>query len=106
MLKPSELNIATVALLTELFPKYLDPDMFAIVNGSVKETQKLLELRWDHSTSLTRQLLADHFLMRLHSCMAVMFTGASRPFFWLLIKHQIESHTFPGTQEVSRSERL
>ncbi|KAG8878143.1 hypothetical protein FRB98_006379 [Tulasnella sp. 332] len=48
MLKPSELNIATAALLAELFPKYLDPDMFAIVNGSIKETQKLLELRWDH----------------------------------------------------------
>ncbi|KAG8993792.1 hypothetical protein FRB94_010371 [Tulasnella sp. JGI-2019a] len=48
VLKPSELNIATDALVAELFPKYLDPDMFAIVNGSIKETQKLLELRWDH----------------------------------------------------------
>lgn len=57
MLKPSELNIATAALLAELFPKYLDQDMFAVVNGSVKETQKVLELRWDHGASLRNSCL-------------------------------------------------
>ncbi|KAG8912599.1 hypothetical protein FRC01_005005, partial [Tulasnella sp. 417] len=48
VLKPSESTMATSALLAELFPKYLDPDCYAIVNGAVAETSKLLSLRWDH----------------------------------------------------------
>ncbi|EJD42590.1 NAD-dependent aldehyde dehydrogenase [Auricularia subglabra TFB-10046 SS5] len=48
VLKPSELSPATAALFTELFPKYLDPSLYAIVNGAVPETAALLDLQWDH----------------------------------------------------------
>ncbi|KAH7107928.1 NAD-dependent aldehyde dehydrogenase [Auriculariales sp. MPI-PUGE-AT-0066] len=48
VLKPSEHTPATSALLTELFPKYLDPDMYSIVNGAVTEMKTLLDLQWDH----------------------------------------------------------
>jgi aldehyde dehydrogenase (NAD+) len=34
--------------LAELFPKYLDQDAFAVVNGDEVETARLLELKWDH----------------------------------------------------------
>lgn len=49
LFKPSEQLTALSALLAELFPKYLDPEVFACVNGSIPETTRLLELRWDHS---------------------------------------------------------
>ncbi|KAH7098729.1 NAD-dependent aldehyde dehydrogenase [Auriculariales sp. MPI-PUGE-AT-0066] len=63
VLKPSELTPNSTALLTELLPKYLDPEMYAIVNGSIPEMKtvsmnvservclmlsKLLGLQWDH----------------------------------------------------------
>ncbi|KZT12290.1 aldehyde dehydrogenase [Laetiporus sulphureus 93-53] len=48
MLKPSELSEATAALLTELLPKYLDPELYRVVNGAVPETTKILELPFDH----------------------------------------------------------
>ncbi|TFY58851.1 hypothetical protein EVJ58_g6157 [Rhodofomes roseus] len=48
LLKPSELSPATAALLTELIPKYLDPDLVRVVNGGVLETTKILELPFDH----------------------------------------------------------
>ncbi|KAG8908245.1 hypothetical protein FRB99_008310 [Tulasnella sp. 403] len=48
VIKPSESAMAVAGLLTELLPKYLDPELVAIVNGSVAETTKLLDLRWDH----------------------------------------------------------
>lgn len=48
VIKPSELTPATSALMAELFPKYLDQDLYRVVNGAVKETTALLELQWDH----------------------------------------------------------
>ncbi|TBU47713.1 NAD-dependent aldehyde dehydrogenase [Dichomitus squalens] len=48
VLKPSEQTPATSALFAELFPKYLDPELYHVVNGGVPETTKILELRWDH----------------------------------------------------------
>ncbi|KDQ07571.1 hypothetical protein BOTBODRAFT_38656, partial [Botryobasidium botryosum FD-172 SS1] len=48
VLKPSEQSSAVAALYAELFPRYLDPDLFRIVNGGIPETTKLLELQWDH----------------------------------------------------------
>ncbi|KAH8113432.1 aldehyde dehydrogenase [Phellopilus nigrolimitatus] len=48
VLKPSETSSAMAALVTDLFPKYLDPSMYRIVNGAIPETTKLLELKWDH----------------------------------------------------------
>lgn len=37
-------------LLTELWPQYMDEDMYQIVNGAIPETTALLDLQWDHST--------------------------------------------------------
>ncbi|KAI0052155.1 NAD-aldehyde dehydrogenase [Auriscalpium vulgare] len=48
VLKPSEQSPATAALLAELIPKYLDPELYAVVNGAIPETTKLLDLQWDH----------------------------------------------------------
>ncbi|KZT21750.1 aldehyde dehydrogenase [Neolentinus lepideus HHB14362 ss-1] len=48
VIKPSELVPAFSALLAELIPKYLDPEAYAVVNGGIAETTKLLELQWDH----------------------------------------------------------
>ncbi|KAF9009920.1 NAD-aldehyde dehydrogenase [Cyathus striatus] len=48
VLKPSESTPNVSALYAELFPKYLDPELYAVVNGAVAETTKALELPWDH----------------------------------------------------------
>jgi len=48
VVKPSELTPATSQLLAELFPKYLDQDLYRIVNGAIDETTKALSLPWDH----------------------------------------------------------
>ncbi|EJD01020.1 aldehyde dehydrogenase [Fomitiporia mediterranea MF3/22] len=48
VVKPSEASPATAALLAELIPKYLDQSLYRVVNGSVPEMTKLLELKWDH----------------------------------------------------------
>ncbi|THH09815.1 hypothetical protein EW146_g8575 [Bondarzewia mesenterica] len=48
VIKPSELCPTVSQTLADLFPKYLDPNAFAIVNGAIEETAKLLELRWEH----------------------------------------------------------
>lgn len=47
-IKPSENTPAVSSLLAELVPKYLDQDLVRVVNGSIPETTKLLELQWDH----------------------------------------------------------
>jgi acyl-CoA reductase-like NAD-dependent aldehyde dehydrogenase len=56
VLKPSELTPAFSALVAELVPKYLDPELYAVINGGIPETTKILESQWDH----------------------IMFTGGSR----------------------------
>ena len=48
VLKPSECTPATAALITDLLPKYLDPEAYAVVNGEIDETTTLLNLRWGH----------------------------------------------------------
>ncbi|KAL0572875.1 Hexadecenal dehydrogenase [Marasmius crinis-equi] len=48
VLKPSEVSANVAAVLAEYLPKYLDNSAYKVVNGSVKETTKLLELKWDH----------------------------------------------------------
>ncbi|KAG8898463.1 hypothetical protein FRC01_010902, partial [Tulasnella sp. 417] len=48
VIKMSE-HIPTVSgLIAELFPKYMDQDLFQVINGGVPETSKVLELQWDH----------------------------------------------------------
>eukprot|EP00928_Gymnodinium_smaydae_P015234 TRINITY_DN15597_c0_g1_i1.p1 TRINITY_DN15597_c0_g1~~TRINITY_DN15597_c0_g1_i1.p1 ORF type:complete len:536 (-),score=123.54 TRINITY_DN15597_c0_g1_i1:285-1892(-) len=48
LLKPSEIAPACERFLTELLPRYLDPEAVIVVTGGVPETQALLALRWDH----------------------------------------------------------
>ncbi|KAM5544775.1 hypothetical protein V8D89_001673, partial [Ganoderma adspersum] len=48
VLKPSEQTPAFSALVAELVPKYLDPELFHVINGGVPETTRILELPWDH----------------------------------------------------------
>ena len=45
VLKPSEVASNVAAVLAEYIPKYLDNRAYKVVNGSVKETTKLLELK-------------------------------------------------------------
>ncbi|KIO24517.1 hypothetical protein M407DRAFT_26122 [Tulasnella calospora MUT 4182] len=48
VIKMSELTPNVSAALTELLPKYLDQDLFRIVNGGIPETTAVLQLQWDH----------------------------------------------------------
>ena len=41
MLKPSELTPAFSALFAELLPKYLDPELYTVINGAIPETTKV-----------------------------------------------------------------
>ena len=41
MLKPSELTPAFSALVAELVPKYLDPELYSVINGAIPETTKV-----------------------------------------------------------------
>lgn len=41
MLKPSELTPAFSALFAELVPKYLDPELYSVINGAIPETTKV-----------------------------------------------------------------
>ncbi|KAI8886941.1 aldehyde dehydrogenase [Backusella circina FSU 941] len=48
VLKLSEVSAHTAALLTELFPKYMDLSCYRIINGAVDESTALLRERFDH----------------------------------------------------------
>ena len=54
VVKPSEQTPATSALFAELFPKYLDPEAYAVVNGGVEETGCLLGMKFGEATLCTR----------------------------------------------------
>jgi acyl-CoA reductase-like NAD-dependent aldehyde dehydrogenase len=47
VIKPSELVVATSALMAELVPKYMDTNAVAVVEGAIPETTGLLEQHWD-----------------------------------------------------------
>ena len=47
VIKPSEVSAHTAQLLAELIPQYLDPDLFAVVQGGVSETDILLDKPFD-----------------------------------------------------------
>lgn len=49
LLKPSEIGPGVSSVLADIFPKYLDPSAYRIINGGVPETTYLLRLKWDHS---------------------------------------------------------
>ncbi|OCH93073.1 NAD-aldehyde dehydrogenase [Obba rivulosa] len=48
VLKPSEMTPETSALIAELLPQYLDPELYRVINGGIPETTKILELPWNH----------------------------------------------------------
>jgi aldehyde dehydrogenase (NAD+) len=48
VLKPSELCPSVSALLTILFPRYLDQSCYRIVNGDIEAAGELLKLKFDH----------------------------------------------------------
>ncbi|RYZ80752.1 MAG: aldehyde dehydrogenase family protein, partial [Proteobacteria bacterium] len=47
IIKPSEISANTGELLGRLIPKYLDPDLFAVIQGGAEETKLLLEKKFD-----------------------------------------------------------
>jgi acyl-CoA reductase-like NAD-dependent aldehyde dehydrogenase len=47
VIKPSELSVATSALVADLVPKYMDTKAVAVVEGAVPETTALLAQHWD-----------------------------------------------------------
>ncbi|MCH9817233.1 MAG: aldehyde dehydrogenase family protein [Actinomycetia bacterium] len=48
VLKPSELSKASAVAIERSVAEYLDPDAFAVVQGSIPETTEILEQRYDH----------------------------------------------------------
>ncbi|KAH9903161.1 NAD-aldehyde dehydrogenase [Cubamyces lactineus] len=48
VLKPSEQSPEVAKLFAELVPKYLDQDLFHVINGGIPETTRVLELPWNH----------------------------------------------------------
>jgi hypothetical protein len=55
-LKPSETTPAFSALLADLLPKYLDPELYTVINGTIPETTKVSYLRLER-----RKQVNDHF---------------------------------------------
>jgi aldehyde dehydrogenase (NAD+) len=47
IIKPSEISAHTAILLGELIPKYLDKDLFAVIQGAAEETDLLLDKKFD-----------------------------------------------------------
>ncbi|XP_068124817.1 aldehyde dehydrogenase family 3 member A2-like isoform X2 [Hyperolius riggenbachi] len=48
VIKPSEISEHTAELLEKTIPRYLDKDLYPVVNGGVPETTALLAERFDH----------------------------------------------------------
>ncbi|EGN94472.1 hypothetical protein SERLA73DRAFT_62345, partial [Serpula lacrymans var. lacrymans S7.3] len=48
LIKPSEHSPNCSQLMADLFPRYLDPNAYAVVQGAAPETTHLLTLKWDH----------------------------------------------------------
>lgn len=48
VLKPSELSMYTAQLIANLWPKYMDPNTSAIVNGGIAQATALLDERFEH----------------------------------------------------------
>jgi len=47
LIKPPDLTPATSALIASLVPKYLDPDLFAVLEGGKDEVERILRRRFD-----------------------------------------------------------
>ncbi|XP_027027671.1 aldehyde dehydrogenase family 3 member B1 [Tachysurus fulvidraco] len=62
ILKPSEISQATEQLLSELIPKYLSQECFAVICGGAEETKSLLQNRFDHIFYTGSQAVARSIL--------------------------------------------
>ncbi|XP_066498036.1 aldehyde dehydrogenase family 3 member B1 [Hoplias malabaricus] len=62
VLKPSEISKATEKILSELIPKYLSQECFAVVCGGAEETKLLLQNRFDHIFYTGSQAVARSIL--------------------------------------------
>jgi acyl-CoA reductase-like NAD-dependent aldehyde dehydrogenase len=51
-MKPSDLTLHCSSLISQLVHKYLDPDCYKVVLGSVDQATQLLELKWASSNYL------------------------------------------------------
>ena len=60
-LKPSEMTPAFSALIAELLPQYLDPELYVVINGAVPETTRVSYL------CLARRKQADYYCCRFWS---------------------------------------
>ncbi|KAN0131957.1 Aldehyde/histidinol dehydrogenase [Lactarius tabidus] len=69
VLKPSELTPAFSALVADLVPKYLDPELYAVVNGGIPETTKAVGSQFVGMLSMLELVLTFE---------VVMYTGGSR----------------------------
>ena len=48
VLKPSELSPHTADALSQLLPKYVDPECYKVVSGGVPETTALLKVGYNY----------------------------------------------------------
>ncbi|KAF7698284.1 aldehyde dehydrogenase family 3 member B1 [Silurus meridionalis] len=62
VLKPSEISQATEQLLSELIPKYLSQECYAVICGGAEETKSLLQNRFDHIFYTGSQAVARSIL--------------------------------------------
>ncbi|CDO77936.1 hypothetical protein BN946_scf184773.g2 [Trametes cinnabarina] len=94
VIKSPEQTPACSALIAELVPQYLDNDLYHVVTGGIPETQKLLELRWDHIFYIGR----DQFVS-LHLCQSYMrYIGNGRT--GKIIAEAAAKHLTPTTMEI------
>jgi aldehyde dehydrogenase (NAD+) len=91
----SEQTPTISGLVTELFPKYLDPECFAIVNGGISETSALLEHKWDHSKPHSYNMYRM-LLIPIHP--TVVFTGSTAV--GKIVSAAAAKHLTPVTLEV------
>ena len=61
VLKPSEQTPAFSALFAELVPKYLDPELYHVINGGVPETTKVSIMTPRRMTELLLKRSAGRF---------------------------------------------
>ena len=81
VIKPSEVCVATSALIAELVPRYLDTNAVAVVQGGVPQTTALLGQHWDFIffTGSPRVGTIIHQAAARHLTPAVLELGGKSP---------------------------
>jgi len=83
IVKPSEVSAACSRLMAELLPKYLDHDLYRVVEGGVPETTELLKQKFDYifytgSTTVGRII---HAAATAHLTPVTLELGGKSPVF-------------------------